>query len=216
MSEQVERTYEYIEGTKERKEDSNVKVVQHQYTTGTSPMIMTSSTDAPLFTTATTGTFTTSGSTTAITTGTTFPLGSYYIRSRFNGFVLDAKNEGVKEGTEVILFPLKYSINQQFKFEENGIIRCLHNGYVLDYVHGMHGLLKGGFHWPSQVILTKYTGEASQHWDWWNGQIRNRLDGKVLDVKGESYKEGAACIVYDNHNAENQQWELIPLSSLSS
>lgn len=181
----IERTYEYIQQPKEgagaavtpSQTGTSTKPVQHQqhvYTTGTSPMYQQYQHNTQNY------------------NQLQQPIGNYYIRSRLNGMVLDAKNEGTKEGTEVIMYPLKYSSNQQFRFESTGVIRNIHNGYVLDYVHGMHGMLKGGFHWPGQVILTSYTGQQSQHWEWSNGQLKNMHGELKMVLKKNIY---SFCLV---------------------
>lgn len=132
-----------------------------------------------------------------------WPVGRFYIRSRLNGLVLDAKGEGTKPGTEVILWPQKADTkikNQVWIFEQGGIIRNEHNKLCID-IKGETG--------PDLICWTHH-GKPNQMWIWDGVHIQSKMNGKFMDVKGASMKSGTPAIIWQPNNGKNQEWDLIP------
>ncbi|RZC39226.1 uncharacterized protein BDFB_008851 [Asbolus verrucosus] len=82
---------------------------------------------------------------------------------------------------------------------KHAVIRNPHSGLVLD----------AG---DDQVKLQHFTGFAAQLWsveptDEGKFFIRNKANGKVLDIQGGS-KRGHNIITFEKHGGENQQWHL--------
>jgi len=65
------------------------------------------------------------------------------------------------------------------------------------------------------IVNSLQPGNANQHWRY-NKQRRTFDNGanpnKVLDVSGESKKQGAAVCAWDCHGKENQRWKIEPRS----
>ena len=68
----------------------------------------------------------------------------YYIQSKMNNYVLDVKNNENKGGTPVVAFPMKTGenedpSNQLWVFEEDGTIKSVASGLVMDIRGGTGG-----------------------------------------------------------------------------
>jgi alpha-L-fucosidase len=130
-----------------------------------------------------------------------WPIGIFMIKSKHNGLYMDAKGQGTKKGTDIIMWALNNGKNQQWSFEAGGVIRNLHNGLVID--------IRGGS--GSDIHLWTYEAKTHQQWKWDGAHIISLLNGQVLDVKGGSQKQGVEVLLWPNNGGKNQEWELVPV-----
>ena len=57
-----------------------------------------------------------------------------------------------------------------------------------------------------RVHLQPYNGGSTQQWALEGKVVRNRANGEVLDIVGESHDDNAEVCSYSNKNKKNQQW----------
>jgi len=133
----------------------------------------------------------------------------YYIQSKLNNFVLDVKGNENKAGTPVVAHPMKTGehddpSNQLWLFEEDGSIRSVANGMVLD--------IHGGIGGTNLVVWPKKEGgdRANQQWQWDAPYLSCEGAGKVIDIEGAKTEPLAKIIAHPKNNGLNQQWRLVP------
>jgi len=131
-----------------------------------------------------------------------WPVGTFYIRSKLNGLVLDVKGESKSSGADIITWSMKGSDNQKWKFESDGVIRSVSSGLVLDVKGGASGV---------DIIQYTYNGGPNQKWLWDGIHIISKMNGKYLDIKGANQKTGGDIIIWQPNNGKNQEWELLPV-----
>jgi len=133
----------------------------------------------------------------------------FYIQSKLNGFVLDVQRNEKKNGTPIIAFPMKNAVNddpsnQLWVFEEDGTIKSVANGMVLDIYGGVDG--------TNLVVWPKKNGTdtANQKWIWDAPYIYCEGAKKVLDISEANKEAGAKIIAHPKNDGLNQQWRLVP------
>jgi hypothetical protein len=138
----------------------------------------------------------------------------YYIQSKMNGFVLDVKNNGKQGGTPIVAFPLKNGenddpSNQLWLFEEDGSIKSVATGMVLDIYGGTGG--------TNLVVWSKKNDEnrANQQWQWDAPYIYCPGANKVIDIEGLKTEPLAKVIAHPKNGGLNQQWRLVPKCSMA-
>jgi len=104
-----------------------------------------------------------------------------FIKSRYNGHVIDVKGASRDKGTQAIVYPFKGGKNQQWEFTPEGYIRSSFNGLVLD-------IPGGKVHEKAEIQLWDHKGAPHQQWTWDEyGFITSRADPQYcLDFNRET------------------------------
>ena len=133
----------------------------------------------------------------------------YYIQSKLNNYVLDVKNNGTKGGTPIVAYPMKTGekddpSNQLWTFEEDGTIRSIASGLVMD--------INGGIGGTDLIIYQKKNegNRANQKWTWEPPYIVCEAANKVLDIDGAKNEPLAKVIAHAKNGGVHQQWRLVP------
>ena len=133
----------------------------------------------------------------------------YYIRSKMNNYVLDVKNNEKNGGTPVIAFPMKTGenedpSNQLWVFEEDGTIKSVASGLVMD--------IRGGIGGTDLIVWQKKNegNEANQKWTWDPPYICCEAANKVLEIEGAKNEPRAKVIAHAKNGGLHQQWRLVP------
>ncbi|KAG1152858.1 hypothetical protein G6F37_004662 [Rhizopus arrhizus] len=136
----------------------------------------------------------------------------FFIKSQFNGRVLDVEDGSTEDDANIIVYEQKYEdcLNQLWRYE-NGYFINAKSAKVLD--------IRGGEMQPESQIIQyaqKMVEEAAnQRW---------AMDGEgyifcearpdlVLDIQGAEDDDCVPVILYERREGEvssNQRWELVP------
>ena len=96
----------------------------------------------------------------------------FFIKSKLNGLVLDITASNPAPGTPIILYAAIGTPNQQWKFNEQGLIVSKFNGFAIE----SQGLYR-------QIVANPATGTATQQWLFTDkGTIQNKETGFNLEV----------------------------------
>eukprot|EP01103_Thecamoeba_quadrilineata_P007209 TRINITY_DN16_c0_g2_i1.p1 TRINITY_DN16_c0_g2~~TRINITY_DN16_c0_g2_i1.p1 ORF type:complete len:142 (-),score=32.57 TRINITY_DN16_c0_g2_i1:33-458(-) len=126
---------------------------------------------------------------------------AHYVKCHDTGFVLDVENGTLKSGSRIILWNQKHGAdaqNQKWIIDDHGFIHVQgHDNLVLD--------VKGGGGKGTEVILweKKQNDNANQKWKIEGHNIVSKATGLVLDVEGDSHKQGAHLIIYEKKHNDN-------------
>ncbi|KAJ2958853.1 hypothetical protein NQZ79_g5579 [Umbelopsis isabellina] len=141
------------------------------------------------------------------------PHGPFYIRSQFNGRVIDVEGGSVDDNAHIIVWDQKSdkAANQLWEYR-NGAFVNVNSGKVLD--------IKGGEIEPNAHVIQynekpAYSTQSNQRWEVdHEGYIHSSANPNlVLDIKGAEDRSGAKIILYEQRQggvASNQRWELVP------
>ncbi|KAG2178577.1 hypothetical protein INT44_001730 [Umbelopsis vinacea] len=141
------------------------------------------------------------------------PRGPFYIRSQFNGRVIDVEGGSVNDNASIIVWDQKGTEAQNQLWEyRNGAFVNVNSGKVLD-IKG--GNIRADAHIIQYNQKPEYETESNQRWEIdHEGYIHSTADPNlVLDIKGAEDKAGASVILYERRAggvASNQRWELVP------
>ncbi|OBZ89643.1 hypothetical protein A0J61_02305 [Choanephora cucurbitarum] len=136
----------------------------------------------------------------------------FYIKSHFNGRVLDVEDGSTEDGAKIIVYTQKSEdpYNQLWRYEDGYFINAK-SAKVLD--------IDGGEMNPESPIIQyaqkQYEEAANQRWQIdEEGYIfcMARPD-LVLDIEGAEDDDGVAVILYEKREGEvasNQRWYLEP------
>jgi len=123
-----------------------------------------------------------------------------YVKSRYNGMVLDVKGGEKKHGTEVICWHANGGRNQLWDFTPDGYLVSRDTGHVIDIPHGK--IVK-----DAKLIVWDKKDPANpdslnQRWTWDDyGFIASMKNPYfVIDLAGRSDKPGAHAILWEKHS----------------
>ncbi|RCH99040.1 hypothetical protein CU097_014592 [Rhizopus azygosporus] len=137
----------------------------------------------------------------------------FYIKSQFNGRVLDVEGASTEDDAPVIVYTQKYddNLNQLWRYE-NGYFVNVNSAKVLD--------IRGGQMDPESEIIQYsqkvYEEAVNQRWNIDEEgyiYIEARPD-LVLDIQGAEDEDGVPVILYNRREGEvssNQRWVLEPV-----
>ncbi|KAI9483829.1 MAG: ricin B lectin domain-containing protein [Benjaminiella poitrasii] len=134
----------------------------------------------------------------------------YFIKSQFNGRVLDVEEGSTEDEANVIVYTQKYEdcLNQLWRYEDNYLINA-NSAKALD--------ISGGEMQPESSII-QYAQKASEE----AANQKWEIDGEgyifcsarpdlVLDIQGAEDEDGVQVILYNKREgdvASNQRWSL--------
>jgi len=122
-----------------------------------------------------------------------------YVKSRYNGLVLDIAGASKHKGAKVILYTAKGGRNQQWDFTPDGYLVSRDSGHVLD--------IPGG-HLKNDVELIVYEKKdasnpdsLNQRWFWDEyGFIASMKNPNfVLDLPGRKDEPGIPLMIHEKH-----------------
>ncbi|KAI8978005.1 hypothetical protein BDB01DRAFT_907646 [Pilobolus umbonatus] len=137
-----------------------------------------------------------------------FPQGYFYILSRKNGFALDVADKQGREDSGVIVWSQKFQDNdtQLWAYDDGRIINKS-SGLVLD-------INSSAFKKDKTIVQKKRKPvRQSQEWIFDQGFICSKeYPTLVLDIKGDSSKDGAPILLYKRKESDNlnQLWQFEP------
>ncbi|KAI8972760.1 ricin B lectin domain-containing protein [Pilobolus umbonatus] len=134
----------------------------------------------------------------------------FYIKSQFNGLVLDIEEGSTEDGAKLIVWNQKWNgcDNQLWRIEDGYIINCK-SAKVLDIAGGTMDSGNDIIQYSQKMTMEA----ANQRWDidedgYIACSVRPDL---VLDIAGRTDEPGAAVILYERREGEvasNQRWIL--------
>ncbi|KAI8987095.1 ricin B lectin domain-containing protein [Pilobolus umbonatus] len=139
-----------------------------------------------------------------------FPSGSFFIKSKLNGRVLDVDSGSDKDGAHIIVYKQKSQDNKNQLWKvHNGALINVKSGKALDVkaskIEDGADIIQYEVQNNQLNQTWKYTGE---------GYIRTAADPHfVLDIKNAEDEDGARVILYkmkEGSVASNQLWECVP------
>jgi len=122
-----------------------------------------------------------------------------YVKSRYNGLVLDIKGASKSKGAYVILYKPNGGRNQLWDFTPEGFIVSRDTGFVLDIPKGVPSDKLDLHVWEKKNPGSP--DSLNQLWTWdEHGFIASKLNPNfVLDLPGRSDEPGKHLILYTRH-----------------